>query len=286
MPTTPIFSAGLKPLTVSKEEFDELTSIIYEKFGICLQDDKTSLLQYRINKLIMRHGYPDFASFIAELKTGNQSHALSILSDHITTNHTYFFREPIQLNYFSKIVLPELQRRYGSGSKDLRIWCAASSSGEEPYTLMILMLNAFGFSYSNWNIGLLATDISQKVLDQANAGIYTDERLAAISPDIKRRYFKQLSNNQWKINEEVKKEVLFRRFNLMNERFPFKSPFHVIFCRNVMIYFDKDRRRKLIGEFIRFLRPGGYLFLGSTENVEHPFPELSFVAPSIYRRIG
>ncbi len=168
--------------------------------------------------------------------------------------------------------------------KDLRIWCAGCSTGEEPYTLLMLMQEFFGPDYAKWNAGILATDISLKALDTARNGIYPEERIAALPPEFQQKYFRKLGDGNRAVIDRIRQEATFRRFNLMNDSFPFKKPFQIIFCRNVMIYFDQPTRERLVAKFHKFTEPGGYLFIGHSETLGRNQNAYRYLMPAAYRR--
>lgn len=169
-------------------------------------------------------------------------------------------------------------------NKDLRIWSAGCSSGEEPYTLAMLIDEFLGKDKVWWDSKILATDISSKVLDLAKKGCYSKDALANISPKWKLNYFQSIDNDTFKVADKIRNETILRRLNLMDDTFPFKQKFHVIFCRNVMIYFDLETKRKLIDKFYNLLEYGGYLFIGHSESIERGSTNFKYVMPAVYRK--
>ena len=275
----------LEMMAITDEEFQVIRDLIYEKFGINLTDDKRSLVVGRLQKVIRDRGFSSFSDYHRFLLSEKTADALTELASKISTNHTFFFREKDHFEFFSSQALPEaMARKAANGSRDLRIWCAGCSSGEEPYTLVMLMLDHLGSEYSRWNAGVLATDISAKALTDAKYGVYAEERVELVPPSLKQNYFERTTDDQWIIADRVKREVTFRRFNLMNEHFPFKRQFDMIFCRNVMIYFDQKTRDALVGRFYDFLIPGGYLFIGHSESIPRDRSPLLYVSPALYRK--
>jgi chemotaxis protein methyltransferase CheR len=210
---------------------------------------------------------------------------LGELINRISTNHTFFFREKSHFDFFSRVTLPQaVERLKKRNTKDLRIWCAGCATGEEAYTLVMLLLEFFGTQYGAWDAGLLATDISTAALGTAQAGVYPAERTTLIPGDFKRKYFKKNPAGDWAVEDRLKKEIVYRRFNLMNEQFPFKKPFSAIFCRNVMIYFDQPTRDALVRRFYNHTEPGGYLFIGHAESLRRDSCPYEYVEPAIYRK--
>lgn len=270
---------------ITDEEFKQLRELVYKNIGINLTEEKRNLLMGRLQKILRSRGFSNFNSyynFVISDKTGD---ALSELANSISTNHTFFYREKDHFEFFLNHVLPEFaERLYKEGTYDFRMWSAGCSSGEEPYNLIMLMKEFFGNDYKKWDAGILATDISEKALNTARQAIYSDDRIRYLPDSYKKKYLKKIDATNWVVNEDVKKEVTFRRFNLMNEVFPFKKKFHVIFCRNVMIYFDEQTRITLVDKFYNLLVPGGYLFIGHSETLKREVHEFQFVMPALYRK--
>lgn len=168
-------------------------------------------------------------------------------------------------------------------NKDLRIWSAGCSTGEEPYTIAFILDEFFGKEKALWDTKILATDISGRVLEHASRGIYSSESVNNLPRQWLLNYFYQ-KESSYEIVDRIKKEVIFRKFNLMDKNFPFKKKFHIIFCRNVMIYFDKETKSELIKKFYDAMEHGGYLFLGHSESLNGGGPEFKYVMPSVYRK--
>jgi len=275
----------LGTMSISDKEFGLIRTLVYEKFGINLTEEKRSLVVGRLQKLVRNLGFQSFKQYYDYLLVDGTGQALDLLVNRISTNYTYFHRESDHFDYFHSTALPEAVKDVkGENSRDLRIWCAGCSSGEEPYMLVMQMLEYFGKEYGMWDAGVLATDISGKALDTAKAGVYSGEGVSRVPSDLKRRYFTKNGNGKIGVSEKVKREVTFRRFNLMNEQFPFKKPFHIIFCRNVMIYFDQPTRNALVMRFHNNTVPGGYLFIGHSETLGRTQTLYDYVMPAVYRK--
>jgi chemotaxis protein methyltransferase CheR len=272
-------------MRITEHEFSQMRDLIYDKFGISLSDEKRSLLVGRLQKLLKDEGIASFGEYYNILSRGTSVQAYSKLIDCVSTNHTYFNREKQHFEFFEQKAFPEILKMLNTrGSKDLRLWCAGCSSGEEPYMLLMLMHDVLGTAYVSYDGGILATDISEKILNTARKGIYDAERIAAL-PEIKRKkYFVKIGNEQYQVHEKVREEAVFRRFNLMNTIFPFKKQFQIIFCRNVMIYFDQQTREKLVERFHRSLVPGGYFFIGHSETLGRGQTLFDYIMPAVYRR--
>lgn len=272
-------------MNITDKEFEIMRKLIYNNFGINLTPQKRSLLVGRLQKQIRTLGFTSFGDYYHHLLADRSGETLSNLVNNISTNYTFFAREKAHFDYLSNRVLPNLVEQIkNSANRQLRLWCAGCSTGQEAYMLAMLVLEYFGNDYGLWDAGILATDISTKALEKARAGIYLDEQIKVLSQKFKYTYFKRLGQGQWKVREEVKKEVTFRRFNLVNKKFPFKRPFHIIFCRNVMIYFDQPARQELTNKFHQFLAPDGYLFVGHSESLGRGQSLYKYIAPAIYKK--
>jgi chemotaxis protein methyltransferase CheR len=271
-------------MAILDEEFQLLRDLVYQRFGIHLTEQKKSLVVGRLQKDLQNSGFTSFGEYYRHLIDNPSPEAFSNLINRISTNYSFFYREKAHFEFFAKQLLPELtatlRRRQ---SRDLRFWCAGCSTCEEPYTLVMLMLEHFGVEYGQWDAGILATDISERVLAIGRRAVYPADRVAQAPKIFHERYFRR-QGEEMAVKENVKKEVVIRRFNLMNT-FPFKKPFQVIFCRNVMIYFDKETRDNLVRKFHAALEPGGYLFVGHSETVNRDDGLFAYVQPALYRKI-
>lgn len=267
---------------MNDQEFYRLYTFLKDKYGIDMSKKK-EIVCGRLDNYLRMGEWNNFTEYLNALFADKTGALEKTLVNMMTTNHTFFMREFQQFEYFKEVVLPEMKKKE-MNKKDLHIWCGASSSGEEPYTIAMLLSDFFGFEKKEWDTTVLATDISTNALKQAVEGRYTAEQMEKV-PDIwKRRYFvKSLAGETYIVNEELKKEVLFREFNLMNE-FPFSKKMHVIFLRNVMIYFDDKTKKELLKKIYDILVPGGYLFIGQTETVDRETIPFTMVKPSIYRK--
>jgi len=270
---------------ISDREFRLIRELVYKRFGINLTQEKRTLLVGRLSKLLHKQGFRSFQDYYKYLLADRTGRALDSLVNRISTNFTFFYRESEHFDFFLSPVLPEMAKRVsGKNRMDLRIWCAGCSSGQEPYTLQMLMREYFGKRYAMWEAGLLATDISSKALETAMRGVYSKDALEKLPKSLKRRYFRKVGDGKYGVTDDIKRDITFRRFNLMNKRFPFKKPFHVIFCRNVMIYFDQPTRNALIRRFHENMVPGGYLFIGHSETLGRKQTFYEYVKPAVYRK--
>jgi chemotaxis protein methyltransferase CheR len=271
-------------MKISTSEFEKLRDLIYRKFGINLTEKKRTLVVSRLQKLLKTSGFENFSSYynyIVNEKTGN---ALNELVNRISTNFTFFWREPEHFIHLKNVVLPEItQKLRQKGDYDLRIWCAAAATGEEPYMLAIILKEFFKNDSFRWQAGILATDISKRALEVAGKGVYPAKSLSKLPAEYKRRYFRQIGEDSFAIANSIKSEVTFRRFNLMNP-LPFKKRFHVIFCRNVMIYFDVPTKEALVNRFYDGVEDGGYLYIGHSEALGRTNCPFKYIAPALYRK--
>lgn len=273
-----------KTVQISDSEFEEISKIVYANYGIHLTEKKRSLVTGRLQSTLRQNQFKSFQEYIDYLKNTGTS-AMNELVNKISTNHTFFFREYTHFEFLIQTALPEFEKYHQKlGSKNLRVWCAASSSGEEPYTIAMHLMEYFGANYSQWKAGLLATDISEDALLKAMKGEYPLESVEKIPMNLRQKYFKNTGSGNYTVTDSLKKEVMYRKFNLMTERFPFKKNFDLIFCRNVMIYFDKETKEKLVNKLYDQLRPGGYLFIGHSETLNGLNTPFSYVKSAIYQR--
>ena len=272
-------------MAISDTEFTRLRDLIYQRFGINLTEQKRSLLVGRLQKLMRQLNLPTFSAYFEYLDNDKTEAGLSELVDLISTNHTYFNREKDHFDYFSETALPAvIEKLKKQNRKDLRIWCAGCSSGEEPYTLLMLMMEHLGADYSSWDAGILATDISDRALTVARRGTYATDRVMKLPEPLRRKYFTPAGQDEMAVVDKIKKEATFRRFNLMNSTFPFKKPFQMIFCRNVMIYFDQTTREALVDRYHQHTEPNGYLFIGHSETLGRSQTRYRYLKPALYQK--
>ncbi|MCK8061386.1 MULTISPECIES: protein-glutamate O-methyltransferase CheR [unclassified Fusibacter] len=265
---------------LSDEAFEELRAYIKLKSGIHLAEHKKTLVMSRMMKTLNQLKFTTYDDYLSYLKEDADGDKLNHLIDRISTNHTYFMREEQHFDYLQEVILPELESR--ESRKDIRIWSAGCSSGEEPYSITMVMHKYFEKSWFMWDAKVLASDISAEILSQARKGVYRKETLENLNNKAKLMYFNRLEKG-YEVKPLLKKNVIFKRINLM-KRFPFQSKLHVIFCRNVMIYFDAQTKADLIKRFYDQLLPGGYLLIGHSETIDRNIAPFEYVQPSIYRK--
>lgn len=265
-------------MLINDKEFQYFRDMIYRESGINLTPNKKCLVQTRISKLGRKVGFESFKQLFDMLEDDREGALLVHVLDSISTNHTFFFREIEHFNYLNQVILPELA---AAGNKNPNIWSAASSSGEEPYSLAITLQEFFkGPSYS-----MLCSDISTRILKQAERGIYAINSIKDISLDLKRKYFQKgtgKSEGLVKVKELLKRNMEFRRHNLL-EVLSENRMFDIIFCRNVMIYFDNETKQRVVDNLTKRLKTGGYLIIGHSESLNANKHTMRMVKPTIYK---
>ncbi len=254
-------------MTISDADFTKLVRFVQTNYGIDLSQ-KRQLITGRLSASIRQKGYSSFADFINNLLKTKDETEVTLLLDKLTTNYTFFMREQDHLDYFRKTIIPDIVRRHQK-DKTLAIWSAGCSSGEEPYNISMYLFDYLGADARNWDTRLLATDISSKALASARRGVY--ELPDTIPADWKKKYFVPQSGGRYSVAPAVKDNVIFQRFNLMDP-IKFRRKFDVIFCRNVMIYFDQPTKDALVQRFYDATVPGGYLLISYSENLSQNTP--------------
>jgi chemotaxis protein methyltransferase CheR len=277
----------VQELVLKDNEFHKLSRYVYETAGINLHGGKKELVKARLGKILRQRDFSSFGQYYEHVINDTTGHELTVLLDSISTNLTYFFREPQHFDFLTGKALPEIKRKKcTSGDKVFRLWSAGCSSGEEAYSIAIAVQEALNGT-RDWQFEILATDLSTKVLARADAGIYEGKKLEGIPYELKRRYF-QRGSNRWKgyfrTKKELRKTITFLRLNFM-ESFSFARPFDLIFCRNVMIYFDNTVKEEVVGKFFRNLAIGGYLFIGHAESLTGLRHQFRYIQPSVYQKI-
>jgi len=264
---------------MTEREFKKLSELIYERCGIKLGPEKKTLLQARLGKVLRKEGLPSYEAYYRKVVMDRTGRELVRLIDLVTTNFTQFFREAQHFNFLREHVLKEMKRM---GARGIYIWSAACATGEEPYSIAILLLESK--EIAGWRREVLASDVSAQALEFAREGVYPQERLKGIPPEWREKYFEEVEGG-YRVKEKVKGMVDFRRLNLLSPP-PWRSCFDVIFCRNVMIYFDRPTKQRVLGHLWQALKPGGYLFVGHAESLFNLGDGFRYVRPAIYRRMG
>lgn len=269
-------------MIMTDAEFQRIFGFLKSRYGIDMSRKK-EIVSGRLENYINLGGWSSYTEYMNAVETDITGKLEKKLVDLLTTNHTFFMREFEHFDYLRTTVLPYLKVREQAG-KDLCIWCGAASTGEEPYMLAMLINDFFGLDAGSWDTKILATDVSTEALEKAIRGEYGYEQIAALPENWKRRYFRPVAGtDNYVASQELKNEVLFRKFNLMDP-FPFKRRMHIVFMRNVMIYFDKDTKQELVQKIYDVMEPGGYLFIGRTETIDRTSVPLEMIQPSIFRK--
>lgn len=264
----------MQPLAISQKEFKLFQKLVYDEFGISLSDKKLTLVQARLRKWVHQfnmQSYKELYEYFLQDKS-----ELFLLADAITTNVTSFFREAAQWEYLKKHLLT-------CKEKKLRIWSSACSSGQEPYTVAIFLKENLK-DFNSWDIKILATDLSEEILKKAMKGEYTQNDVKGLTKSHLQKYFTKTGEN-YLIKRELKDMILFKSFNLVTGNYGiFKNKFNMIFCRNVMIYFDKKTQYQVIDNLKNLLDDGSLLLLGHSESLTTQVKSLKIVASSIYTK--
>jgi chemotaxis protein methyltransferase CheR len=263
--------------TLDEKIYKTIRDLVYNKAGINLGEGKQALVHARLGKRLRALDLPDHRAYLELLQNDQSGEELVELLDVISTNHTNFFREPAHFEFLTEVV----KKIVAQGSRSLRIWCAAASTGEEPYTLSMVCQEAFGPTKMDFRI--LCTDISTRVLRICKTGSYPKARISDIPPEYVHRYWNK-DDGHFVAKDQLKQPLSFARLNLMENPYPMKGPFDIIFCRNVMIYFDRSGREKIVIEALRLLKPGGYLVVGHAESLNGILNGLKAVHPSVYQK--
>lgn len=267
---------------MTDEEFERIYSYVKKRYGIDMSRKK-ELMESRLDGCLKDGGFNSYSAYMNAVENDFAGKYETELVNLLSTNHTFFMREFEHFDFLQHEVLPWLKRKEEQ-RRDLGIWCAAASTGQEPYMLAMLIKDFFGWEHGQWDTRILATDISTEALEKAIRGRYSREQIMALPEMWRRRYFRLAEDKQdFEVIADIKKEILFRRFNLMDV-FPFKKKMHVVFLRNVMIYFDQETKAKLIKKVYDVMEPGGYLFVGQTETIDKEDNPFELIRPSIFRK--
>ncbi|HMD71386.1 MAG TPA: CheR family methyltransferase [Bryobacteraceae bacterium] len=271
---------------MSASDFERLRSLIHAESGINLNPDKKTMLEVRLRRRLHNLHISSCTEYCEYLFTPDtRDRELIHLLDAVTTNKTDFFREPDHFEFLASTALPDLERRMRTDRK-LLVWSAGCSTGEEPYTLA-MVLGEYAQSHAGFQFGVLATDLSTAVLDKARAGIFKSEVVRPVRPDLRRKYLmrsREPGSDLVRIVPELRAKVEFRRLNLMDADFGLSEKPGIVFCRNVIIYFDRQTQERLLRKLVRQLVPGGYFFAGHSESLQSMDLALVTAGPAIYRK--
>jgi chemotaxis protein methyltransferase CheR len=273
-------------LKLKDTEFRKIKNLVYEHCGIYLSDAKKELVRTRLSKRLRQVKISSFRDYLEYVLNDSTGREFTILIDSISTNFTSFFREQKHFDYLKKELLPQRMKKRKSDNLSLiRTWSAGCSSGEEPYTIAIT-LHEFFQDYPSWNLKILASDISTRMLQTAQRGIYEHTKIKPLTSYQKNCYLEQINENNkkyYRVKPVLKKYIIFNNLNLIKE-WPIKVPLDFIFCRNVMIYFDKSVQEKLINRFWDNLDYGGVLFTGHSESLTGIRHKFKYIQPTIYMK--
>lgn len=266
---------------IEDKSFNRLVEMIRSGYGIDLRKKRT-LVEGRLAKALGDRGFEHLDDYLDTVLRDQHGDELAQLLNRLTTNHTYFMREAAHFEHLSEKVLPEIARM--AKDRDVRVWSAGCSTGQEAYTLYMLMDEFFSTCPGKWDYSVLATDISHRALDIAREGRYDNDELVALPPAWRKKYLRDQKDGTSRFSDTVRQGVIYRPFNLMESEFPFRQAFHVIFCRNVMIYFEPETKTRLVRRFQHHTVTGGYLYIGLTESVARGLTGYQYVIPSVYRK--
>ena len=269
---------------LSDAEFDRIRVLVREHTGIALADTKRQLVYGRLARRLRALKFSTFGEYIELLERGEPAE-LEEFTNAVTTNLTSFFREPHHFEYLAQNALPELVAR-AAGRNRLRLWCCAASTGEEPYSIAMILREAQAL-LAGWDVKLLATDLDSNVLAHGKAGVYTRDRFGTVGSKRMSRFFEDEGRGgeqKYSANDELRNLITFKQLNLMHD-WPMKGPFDAIFCRNVIIYFDKDTQRVLFERMAALQRAGDFLSLGHSESLYRVSERYELIGRTIYRRV-
>ncbi len=272
---------------LTREDYELFRRLVYAKSGINLGDGKMQLVRARLGKKIREGNFKSFRNYYRHVESDPSGESLCELLDAISTNTTHLFREIRHFNLLRTLVTQWVEdRAWRSRNSTLRLWSAACSSGEEPHSIAMVVHDVLS-RHHGIDFKLLATDLSTRMLSRAKIGLYDIHRVGTVPAELRNKYFRKVvddGQSMLQIIPELRKHITFSHFNLMTPTFPFKQGFHVVFCRNVMIYFDRPTQEGLIGRIATHMLPGGYLMIGHSESlngIRHP---LAYVEPTVYRK--
>ncbi len=272
-----------KGFEFTDQDFSRLRELVYQHTGIRMADNRRDLIYGRLSRRLRALGMHSFSDYCALIEDGHEDE-LEAFTNAVTTNLTAFFREAHHFDYLANTVLPELLQRKQT-SQQIRIWSAGCSTGEEPYTLAMILQESIP-DLHNWDVRILATDLDSDVLAKASAGIYEQQNIQRALGDRLKRWFRKGSGShkgKAKVLPQLQELISFRKLNLM-ENWPMKGSFDIIFCRNVLIYFDKPTQKKLFDRFADILTPKGHLFIGHSESPLDLTDRFTLIGQSVYQR--
>ncbi|MEN0067986.1 MAG: protein-glutamate O-methyltransferase CheR [Myxococcota bacterium] len=272
-------------MTMSDAQFAHVTTVLRSKLGIHIEADKRPMLTARFRHMVRNAGCTSFEQYFNRFLAQPNKSTLSMLADKLSTNHTFFWREAAHFEAFRDVVLPEARTRHEK-DHDIRIWCAAASMGQEPYTLVMLMRELFGPAYGSWQLGVLATDISDRALTIARKGEYDADDVERLPAAMRAKYMQPQGKGRFQVRADIRDQVTYRRLNLVNDKWLFKGRFDCVFLRNVLIYFNLETKRALLERMAMYMVPNGVIFVGITETLRTFAPQFQMVQPGMYRKVN
>jgi len=270
---------------LSDKEFQLFKELIYRETGINMSDKKKKLIVARLSKRLRVLELDSFTEYYHYLKESPDSdNEIVNLINRVTTNKTDFFREKHHFDFLQKELFPQIiVDSKSTGNRKLRIWSAGCSSGEEPYTLGMVVAESFK-AERGWDIKILATDLDTEILQRAIAGIYPTQLITPVPNEYLAKYFIR-TGELYEVNSFIKSMISFRKLNLMDETFPMKNPFDIIFCRNVIIYFDTETKDNLLTKYHKHLKSKGHMFIGHSESLMHMKDKFRYLKHTIYQKV-
>ena len=273
--------AGAIEINLEQSQFVKISDKLRDVCGINLVDGKQELVKARLRKRIVKLGLHSFEQYLDYIDQDKSGAELDMMVQELTTNTTHFFRELKHFEYLKEKIIPQIRK-----NEPFRIWSAGCSSGEEPYSIAMMLREEIS-NISAYDIKILATDISPEILDRAKNAVYSDQTVQPVEPKYVSKYFAPMykdSQKVYQVKTEVRSMIQFARLNLMNS-WPMKSSFDLILCRNVMIYFNHKTRETLINKFAAFLKPEGYILIGHSESLTAMKHQLKYIQPAVYQNL-
>ena len=268
----------------SRGDFEHIRDLVGDRTGIVLSDHKIDMVYGRLSRRLRQLGIKKFNEYLSRLSDDEQE--LVEFTNALTTNLTSFFREPHHFDFLRQTGLPTLLKN--RPNKKLRIWSAGCSTGEEPYTIAMTVKEAMA-SYYNWDVKILATDLDTNVVNRAKAGVYTEEKVNGVDKTRLKKWFRKGRGDehagQMKVSSELQEMITFKQLNLMHD-WPMKGKFDIIFCRNVVIYFNKETQRELFDRYADYMANDGYLFVGHSESLAKVSERFKLIGKTIYHKIS
>jgi chemotaxis protein methyltransferase CheR len=275
---------------ISDREFSLYRKLIYSEAGICLSPTKKAFLEARLNRRIRELGMDSFQAYYQYVTQNQNGGELAQLLDRVSTNETHFFREPRQFEFLEQQILPNWKDEGSTGSRPqrIRVWSAGCSTGEEPYSLAMMLLDHFPRG-SGWEIEIIATDLSSRALKSARKAIWSIAKAREIPQSYLKRFMRKGTGSQqayMKAGAEIQAIIRFQHLNLNDEHYAMTGPFDLIFCRNVLIYFDVESRARVIDRLVNYLAPTGFLLVGHAESLSGVSDRIRHVKPTIYVQVA